>query len=45
MDSSDKEYSLFPLDELKHKNKSKSEILDMKRVYSIYNTCSIKTII
>ena len=45
MDSSDKEYSLFPLDELKYKNKSKSEILDMKRVYSIYNTCSIKTII
>ena len=43
MDTS--EYSLFPLDELKHKKANKPEVLDMKKVYSIYNTCSIKTII
>ena len=46
MDSSDnKEYSLFPLDELKQKSKNNEDTLDMKKVFSIYNTCSIKTII
>lgn len=46
MDSSkNKEYSLFPLDELKQKSKHNGDILDMKKVFSIYNTCSIKTII
>lgn len=45
MNSSDKEYSLFPLDELKQKSKNQTEFLDMKKVFSIYNTCSIKTII
>ena len=39
------EYSLFPLDELKQKKMNQTEVLDMKKVYSIYNTCSIKTII
>jgi hypothetical protein len=45
MDYMNGDYSLFPLDELKLKNINKPEVLDMKRVYSIYNTCSIKTII
>lgn len=45
MDSSNGEYSLFPLDELKLKKTNQPEVLDMKKVYSIYNTCSIKTII
>lgn len=46
MDSSEnKEYSLFPLDELKLKSNNQTEVLDMKKVFSIYNTCSIKTII
>lgn len=45
MDSENGEYSLFPLDELKLKKTNKPEVLDMKKVYSIYNTCSIKTII
>lgn len=43
--SENKEYSLFPLDELKQKSKHKGDTLDMKKVFSIYNTCSIKTII
>jgi len=46
MDSSEnKEYSLFPLDELKLKSNNQTKVLDMKKVFSIYNTCSIKTII
>lgn len=46
MDNSEnKEYSLFPLDELKLKSNNQIEVLDMKKVFSIYNTCSIKTII
>ena len=43
--SENKDYSLFPLDELKQKSKNNGDTLDMKKVFSIYNTCSIKTII